>query len=124
MLRTNRALALSATVTVLGWFTAGAATSWVILNPPTLTYPAIYLLWLHSFAIVATMFTVVIVAARTFQRIIGEATQAYALGLEQGMDIRSSITAPSCEVLDDSAPSSPETREAPASAGASPMTVR
>jgi hypothetical protein len=100
MLPTDRVFVISATVTLLGWIAAGTATSWVALNPELL-YPAIYLLWLHSFAIVATINTVVLIALRAFQRMIGDTKQAYALGLEHGIDIRDSIPIPSREFLSD-----------------------
>lgn len=116
MRSTDRALTLSVTVTVLGWIAAGAATSWITVNPH-LAYPAIYLLWLHSFAIVATIATVMLVMLRAVQRMIGDTKQAYALGLEDGVEIRDSM-APPCPT-GDSAPSSPETQKAPAAAGAS-----
>ncbi|MEQ4724729.1 hypothetical protein [Nonomuraea sp. B19D2] len=118
MLRTDRALVISVTVAVFGWIAAGAATSWVALNPNVL-YPAVYLLWLHSFAIVATINAVVLVALRTLQRMVGETKQAYALGVEHGIDIRDSIAIPGHESLGDFAPSSPEAQKAPAAAGAS-----
>jgi hypothetical protein len=118
MLRTNRALIASAFTAVLGWIAAGAATAWVVLNP-NLHYAPVYLLWVHSFAIVATMNTVVLVAVRTFRRMLGDIKQAYAVGLEHGIDIRDSITIPTPESLGDVAPSSSETQKAPATAGAS-----
>ncbi|MFG1709174.1 hypothetical protein ACFLIM_38885 [Nonomuraea sp. M3C6] len=118
MLHTDRALVISVTVTVLAWIAAGAATGWVTLNP-FLSYPAIYLLWLHSFAIVVTMSTVMLVALRAFQRLVGDTKRAYALGLEHGIDIRGSIAIPRHEDLGDSAPSASETQKAPAAAGAS-----
>ncbi|GGO63044.1 hypothetical protein [Nonomuraea cavernae] len=117
MLRTDRALVMSVTVTVLSWLAAGVATSWVVLAPH-LHYAPVYLLWLHSFAIAATINTVVLVALRAFQRMIGDTQQVYALGLEHGIDIRDSIAAPGRESLGDFAPWSSETQKAPAAAGA------
>jgi hypothetical protein len=124
MLRADRASATSVTVTVFSWITAGAATIWVALNPSMLKMSVIYLLWLHSFAIVATMITVALVTLRALRRMLGDIKQAYAIGLEHGIDIRDSIVIPTPESLGDSAPSSSETQKAPATAGASPMTVR
>lgn len=94
MLRADRALATSVTVTVLSWITAGAATIWVVLNPNMLKMSVIYLLWLHSFAIVATMITVALFVLRALKRMIGETRQAYVLGWEHSIDIGGSITAP------------------------------
>ncbi|MEV0149737.1 MULTISPECIES: hypothetical protein [unclassified Nonomuraea] len=105
VLRADRASATSVTVAVLGWIGAAAATIWVAPNPNMLNL-AVYLLWLHSFAIVATVTAVALVALRTFQRMIGDAKLAYAIGLEHGIGIRDSISTPGYERLRDSAPSS------------------
>lgn len=117
VLRADRALATSVTVAVLGWIAAGAATSWVALNPNVL-HPAVYLLWLHSFAIVATMTTVALVVLRAFRHMIGDTKLAYSIGLEHGIDIRDSMADAGHENLGGSTPSTSETRKAPAVAGA------
>ncbi|QFY09590.1 hypothetical protein GBF35_25675 [Nonomuraea phyllanthi] len=113
MLRTKRALIASLATAVFGWIAAGAATAYVVLNPNLHHIPT-YLLWLHSFAIVATVSTMLLVALRAFERMVGDAAQAFAVGLETGIDIRDSMTMPA-----DCTPSSPGTQEAPATTGAS-----
>jgi len=116
MSRIDRTLIASVSAAVLGWSAAGVATCWVVLNPK-LHYAPVYLPWIHSFANVATISALVLVALRAFKRIVGETRQAYALGLEHGIDIVSSI-APLAPAAEDGRPG-PETQEAPASAGAS-----
>ncbi|MFF0770923.1 hypothetical protein ACFYUK_18705 [Nonomuraea wenchangensis] len=111
MLRTKRAVIASVTITVLGWIAAGANTIFVIRNPH-LHYAPVSLLWLHSFALVATIMTMMLLATRAFHRMIGETVQAYAVGLETGIEIRDSMPAPSSF-----APAA-EMKEAPAVAGA------
>lgn len=108
-MRTNGALFTAASAAVLGWVAVGAATCWVVLNPD-IHYAPVSLLWIHSFAIVATISTLLLLALRVVNRMIGETKQAYALGIEHGVTIASAIGTPNVP--------GPEKQEAPAVAGA------
>lgn len=91
MLRADRAFLTSVSIAGFCWIAAGVATGWVTLSLEQTTYPVIYLLWLHSIAIVATINAVALAALRAFQRQLREPDQAYALGLEHGVELAGSI---------------------------------
>ncbi|PRX66164.1 hypothetical protein B0I32_106300 [Nonomuraea fuscirosea] len=112
---TTRALITSASAAILGWIAAGVTTCWVVLNP-TMHYVPVSLLWLHSAALVATISTLLLVALRAFNRMIGETKQAYALGLEHGISIMGAFESDLSGPAEQPAPRMPE---APAAAGAS-----